>query len=192
MSSASQKSSVKRELLPPSYLPDIHVFMRLIFEAAPFPDLSPMNSPITQSKRRLEDDNEVPSSLRPQKIMKTYAPYQKHETHWYLDGNLLLQVGTTRFKVHRSRLASESEWFQALIDYWDGTTPEGREVPEDARPIADAGDTIGDDPLFFLDAEEGKEVPGAEELAALLTAMYRGMCVFQYYSSPFFHEFREQ
>ena len=138
--------------------------------AAPFPDLSPASSP---KKRKHEDDDDEPAVPR-RKTFRTYAEHQKHETHYYLDGNMLLQIGKTRFKVHRSRLASESSWFQALVDHYNGSTPEGTTVNKEVDDVANEADNVGDDPIFFLDVAEDN-VPTADEFAALLTAMYSGM-----------------
>ncbi|KAF9463193.1 hypothetical protein BDZ94DRAFT_1164397, partial [Collybia nuda] len=46
--------------------------------------------------------------------------YRKHQTHWHLDGNVLVQIKDTRFKLQRSRLARHSEWFKHTFDRIDG------------------------------------------------------------------------
>lgn len=62
-----------------------------------------------------------------------------------------------------------------LVDHYDGSTAEGITVDQDVKDVVNEADNVGDDPLFFLDAVEGEEVPTADEFAALLTAMYSGM-----------------
>lgn len=57
----------------------------------------------------------------PKKRLKTgVAPvsvkYKKHPVHWQLDGNVLVQIGSTRFKLHRSRLARQSNWFRLVFE----------------------------------------------------------------------------
>lgn len=171
MPAASQKASQKRKLIS---LRSQAFQTKVLFsnEAAPFPDLSPASTPKSGSKRKLEEDEPV---VPHKKTFRTYAEHQKHDRHYYLDGNILLQIGKTRFKVHRSRLASESIWFQALVDHYNGTTPAGNTVDKDVEDVVNEADNVGDDPLFFLDAAEGEEVPTADEFAALLTAIYSGM-----------------
>lgn len=92
-----------------------------------------------------------------------------------MDGSLLLQIGNARFKVHRSRLTSESPWFAALIDQRNGLLPE--DTYEDQAEIDQVLSTVenvdGID-LFFLDIE-CSDFPDAEAFSMLLTAMNRGM-----------------
>ncbi|KAF8646895.1 hypothetical protein AX16_007060 [Volvariella volvacea WC 439] len=42
--------------------------------------------------------------------------YIKHPRFWAPDGNVLLQIGITRFRVHQSRIAYHSPWFRKLFD----------------------------------------------------------------------------
>lgn len=119
-------------------------------------------------KRKLEEDVEANTAL-----LKSQKTYTKHETHWNLDGSLLLQIGNTRFKVHKSRLVSESPFFAALIDQRSGVSE--REPYLYQSEIDEALSTVEDVDgieLFFLDL---KEAPSAEEFATLLTAMNQGM-----------------
>lgn len=39
----------------------------------------------------------------------------KHPKHWYAEGNVIVQVEATQFKLHRSRLESHSEYFAQLF-----------------------------------------------------------------------------
>lgn len=45
---------------------------------------------------------------------------RKHDEFWYLDGNIIVQIEGTRFKLHRSRLTLQSEFFEELFDRKDG------------------------------------------------------------------------
>lgn len=134
-------------------------------------------TPPKQSKRKsdeVESEN-TPSQAPPRKSLKTYV---KHETHWILDGNVLLQIGSTRFKLHKSRLASESPWFSNL---WDKHAGIVLVEPNTCQREIDAVDAVlrnvekvDDLDLFFLTFVDG---PNAAQFAKLLTAMQCGMCV---------------
>ncbi|KAH9474361.1 hypothetical protein JR316_0012819 [Psilocybe cubensis] len=122
-------------------------------------------------KRKLNsDDGEQSAAYSPRKNASTYL---KHEMHWLLDGNMLLQIGKTRFKIHRSRLASESRWFQALVELRAGNSPD---IPTEYRNTIDeaikSAQKVGECDLFFLDFEDG---PNANKFAALLSAMQYGI-----------------
>ena len=122
-------------------------------------------------KRKVEEDPDT-DNLPPAKTQKSFT---KHETHWNLDGSLLLQTGNTRFKVHRSRLTSESPWFSALIDKRSGLSCEDtyENDPQIDQVLSTVEDVEGID-LFFLGSESAG-FPGAEAFSILLTAMNRGM-----------------
>lgn len=123
----------------------------------------------TSLKRKL-DHQERDAANSPRKSQKTYV---KDEVHWLLDGNLHLQIGKTRFKVHRSRLASESPWFQALVEQRAGDAPDIPSERQDAIDKAIASvERLGDHDLYFLDFVDG---PNATQFAAMLTAMQYGM-----------------
>lgn len=40
----------------------------------------------------------------------------QHPDHWQLDGNVIVQIKATRFKLQRSRLAKASIWFQNTFE----------------------------------------------------------------------------
>ena len=48
--------------------------------------------------------------------LKTATTFVKHETHWLLDGNILVQIGQVRFQLHRSILVKQSQWFRDMIE----------------------------------------------------------------------------
>jgi len=126
-----------------------------------------------QTKRKHVDD-EQDSNPRP--TAKARQAHTKHPVHWALDGNLLLQFGDTRFKVHRSRLTAESDWFELLIDRRAGTVEDGFEDQKDIDLVIEKMEVIDGLDLFYLDFEDG---PSDGEFADLLTAMNFGMYVQQ-------------
>ena len=48
--------------------------------------------------------------------MKTAAAFVRHEKYWLLDGNVLVQIGQVRFRLHRSTLVQQSKWFRDMIE----------------------------------------------------------------------------
>lgn len=81
--------------------------------------------------------------------------FTKHETHWYLDGSVLVQIKSVQFKLHRSRLNKLSRWFEEQFE-------------------RDANDEQDDDelPIYYLD-ETGITVKDFEVLLdAMDDAMY--------------------
>jgi hypothetical protein len=90
-----------------------------------------------------------------------------------LDGNILIQIGLTRFKLHRSRLASQSPWFEKLFERrslagYPERKKTGEEVDEDSADINDVRieEAEGHD-LYYLDST-GVVV---KDFETLLTAM---------------------
>ncbi|KAF5328361.1 hypothetical protein D9619_013289 [Psilocybe cf. subviscida] len=133
----------------------------------------PMSPPTV--KRKLPEDSH--SGYRTCKSRKKFAPYQKHEKYWYPDGDILLQIADTRFKVRRNRLESESIWFRDLIDYYNGTQKGRSYKPqEDIQLIADAAHRVDGIPLFYLDIVNPAtqfSTPEIDEVSHLLSATYQ-------------------
>lgn len=120
----------------------------------------------------MKDEHEPGTSApQPSKCRKTFV---KHETHWAMDGNLLLQIGDTRFKVFKSRLVSESTWFAALIEQRGGVVPEEPYMDPDVidRVLATVQEMEGLD-LFYLDEENYPK--HLKSFSLFLTAMSNGM-----------------
>ncbi|KAI5893246.1 uncharacterized protein SCHCODRAFT_02538005 [Schizophyllum commune H4-8] len=96
---------------------------------------------------------------------KAKLAFTKHERFWLLDGNVQLQIGHTRFRLHRSRLASQSPWFEALFEKRAGGNPtidlDGPDLDKIVFEDEDGMDII------YLDSAEVK----ADDFTALLTAM---------------------
>ncbi|KAF9552635.1 hypothetical protein CPC08DRAFT_714446 [Agrocybe pediades] len=129
---------------------------------------SPSVSPRNDLKRKLPEDDESPE-MPPQKVQREF---KKHDVHWIPEGNVLLEIGGVRFKLVRSRLASQSVWFKNLFDaHANGIPdppPEVFDTDEIQKVLANSEYSDGL-PLFFLDQDD--EFPSHEEFAALLTAM---------------------
>jgi hypothetical protein len=85
------------------------------------------------------------------------AKHQKHLTHWHLDGNVLVQINKTRFKLQRSRLAQHSEWFSHTFDQIDN----GQELQEWDAEIS----------VLYLDRTK----VAVKDFVALLDAMDNAM-----------------
>ncbi|CAA7263451.1 unnamed protein product [Cyclocybe aegerita] len=130
-------------------------------------------TPISQGKRKHDEVETsagvVEEEASPPKAQKTYV---KNEDHWALDGNLLLQIGDTRFKVHRSRLASESSWFQLLVERAAGRQEDGFEDQDEIDPVVETKEKVDDLDLFYVDCSGG---PSSEQFATLLDAMNTGI-----------------
>ncbi|KAG5634930.1 hypothetical protein H0H81_000306 [Sphagnurus paluster] len=92
-------------------------------------------------------------SYRPRKKQRRAKAdsHQKHAVHWHLDGSVLVQIGKTRFRLHRSALARQSEWFRHTFE-------RGNEAPERALNLVD------NLPLYHLDDLD----VDAEDFAILL------------------------
>jgi hypothetical protein len=96
--------------------------------------------------------------------------YTKHFRFWALDGNILVQIGTIRFRLHRSRLASHSPWFGKLFDKHAGNPLEFDD--EDRADIDDVRvETVEGQNVFLLDSTGVK----LEDFETLLAAMDDGM-----------------
>ncbi len=104
---------------------------------------------------------------------KTRKTFIEDDKNWAADGNLLLQIDDIRFKVHLSRLARESSWFdclnrrragQSTIEYEDWEL-------EQVDSILHEKEEVDGVDLFFLNFGESS----AEEFSALLTAMDSAM-----------------
>ncbi|KAJ7494398.1 hypothetical protein B0H11DRAFT_1717303, partial [Mycena galericulata] len=88
----------------------------------------------------------------------------KHSRFWALDGNVILQFGSMAFRVHRSRLSTQSVWFEKLFE-----RRAGREEPleADEENIKD----IVVENLDGCDAYDLDALVAMSDFEALLTAM---------------------
>ncbi|KAL1727539.1 hypothetical protein EV714DRAFT_217046 [Schizophyllum commune] len=92
--------------------------------------------------------------------------YKKHERFWALDGNVILQLDGTSFKMHRSRLASHSPWFEALFERHAGR---GADLDDDAPKTDGAVVEDGEDGLIIVNLNATGVL--LEDFEELLTAM---------------------
>ena len=113
---------------------------------APPVDGLPSTQPLTPSRR---------------KIAATFK-FVRHERHWLLDGNVLVQIGQVRFRLHRSTLVKQSKWFRDMIE--DPPHASGRYIYVDEG----TGATV-----YVLDSLE----VNVNDFVALLDALDNGMYV---------------
>jgi len=126
-------------------------------------------TPQSQGKRKHADERQVSDPGPIAKVRKTYT---KHPVHWALDGNLLLQLGSTRFRVYRGRLTSESTWFQSLIERSAGILDDGFEDQDEIDMVVQGKDIVDGMDVFDIEFSDG---PTDKAFATLLTAMSTGM-----------------
>ncbi|KAF6750219.1 hypothetical protein DFP72DRAFT_911378 [Ephemerocybe angulata] len=88
------------------------------------------------------------SSLQPSaKPAPPGLPYRKHDRHWNLDGSLIVRIEGVGYKLCRSRIVKESEWFAAILAHQEEVS---RNVLRHER--AENGDSI---PIITLDEVVG-------------------------------------
>ncbi|KAF8226962.1 hypothetical protein L208DRAFT_337193 [Tricholoma matsutake] len=97
------------------------------------------STPKSSVKRKQEASPDT--SSKRVKSAPAQPAYTKHPRFWALDGNILIQIGSTRFKLHRSRLTSQSPWFEKLFEWRQGQMLEMQTGGvEDHDDIADIND----------------------------------------------------
>ncbi|KAK0504449.1 hypothetical protein EDD18DRAFT_1133834 [Armillaria luteobubalina] len=156
---SSQRSPTKAPLTP---LP------RDIISICSTPASTPKNHSQTNgSQKRKQDDNDrsFTASEQPAKRHKIKAARRptshKHHDHWELDGNVVIRIKKTLFRVHRG-VAKHSKWLSKRLE----EEPDGFD---------------GKDPVF--DVEEDKKVT-VKDFEALLDAMDTAITYF--YNPPNF------
>ncbi|KAJ6467518.1 hypothetical protein C8R47DRAFT_1201126 [Mycena vitilis] len=103
----------------------------------------------------------APSSKRAKTASQSFA---KHSRFWALDGNVILHFGAVAFKLHRSRLSTQSVWFEKLFE-----KRAGREEPlEDDE--TDIDEVVVED-QDGVDVYELEFLADMEDFEALLTVM---------------------
>ncbi|KAF7335755.1 hypothetical protein MVEN_02231200 [Mycena venus] len=130
--------------------------------------------PEDSSKRKLDSPDE-PDAFSNKRIKTTSQPFAKHSRFWALDGNVILQFGSVAFKLHRSRLSTQSVWFEKLFE-----RRAGREEPleDDEKDIEEV---VVED-LDGLDSYHLDVVGPMEDFEALLNAMEDAIDF--YYNAP--------
>ncbi|KAL1747241.1 hypothetical protein HDZ31DRAFT_61437 [Schizophyllum fasciatum] len=111
---------------------------------------------------------------------KARPSYTRHERFWLLDGNVVLQIGQTRFRLHRSRLASQSPWFEALFEKHAGREPNADHGGQDLDKVTvEEDEGVG---VFHLG--EDNVLVSLSDFVELLKAMDEAIAF--RYSSPGF------
>ncbi|KAJ7737819.1 hypothetical protein DFH07DRAFT_841914 [Mycena maculata] len=129
-------------------------------------------SPDASQKRKLDPAESPDQSSK--RVKSASQAFARHSRFWALDGNVILQFGSVAFKVHRSRLATQSVWFEKLFE-----RRAGREEPleEDEENIKDVGaEEVEGCDVFQLEA-----LGNMSDFEALLTAMEDSI---QFYYDP--------
>lgn len=90
--------------------------------APPFSNTSPGTKPSVkaQGKRKADPAPAASPPAKRNKARPMHVHPRKHDEFWYLDGNIIVQIQDTRFRLHRSRLTLQSEFFEELFDRKDG------------------------------------------------------------------------
>jgi len=131
------------------------------------PDLE--DSPNSGKRKREEEEPDLSNDKGSKRLQPSYT---KHSKFWSLDGNTLLQIDSTRYKVQRSRLASQSTWFEKLFEQRSGKeAAEGDEDKEDINDVLLMVDCVDGLDLFHLNSTGVTR----DDFDALLTAMDDGM-----------------
>ncbi|KAJ7609243.1 hypothetical protein DFH06DRAFT_1017343 [Mycena polygramma] len=121
-------------------------------------------TPVSSFKRSLDSTEPAPDFSSSKRAKTASQSFSKHSRFWALDGNVVLQFGAVAFKLHRSRLSTQSVWFEKLFE-----KRAGREEPleEDEKDIENVvvEDMDGTD-IYHLDS-----LGTVEDFEALLTAM---------------------
>jgi hypothetical protein len=86
-----------------------------------FPPLSPLSDPDPESKslikRRIDATSQTDVIDEPvAKRAKTVSTASIHPVFWNLDGNIIVEIEQTRFKLHRSWLVKHSTFFRNVFD----------------------------------------------------------------------------
>ncbi|KAG2002205.1 hypothetical protein CC2G_004416 [Coprinopsis cinerea AmutBmut pab1-1] len=108
-----------------------------------------------------------PAPKRPRPSV-TYVPaaigrYTRSETHWYLDGSLLVQLEKTRFKLHRSRMVKVSGWVRYLLGDVDERLFVKREMKEKHLGVDGEEVVVKMDGLGFSVGEFGEMLDALDE-----------------------------
>ncbi|KAK0202207.1 hypothetical protein DFS33DRAFT_1353142 [Desarmillaria ectypa] len=131
------------------------------------PATPPKNPNKSGSQKRKQDDGDcsITVSEQPAKKVKVKAARRptthKHRVHWELDGNVVIKIKRTLFRLHRS-VAKHSEWLSKRFE----EEPDGFE---------------GKDPIYDIGEEDGVT---AKDFEVLLDAM--GDAITYFYKPPDF------
>jgi len=123
------------------------------------------SQPSSTAKRKLPNIQSSQTTEPDSKRAKpTPLQFKKHPEFWHLDGNTLIQIDGTRFKLHRSWLSNYSTFF---ADFFNGTGCMARNKELVSVEESDDGEVV-----FRI---SGTTV---EDFETLLSAIYNSMYVF--------------
>ncbi|KAJ7656661.1 hypothetical protein B0H17DRAFT_1146097 [Mycena rosella] len=95
----------------------------------------------------------------------------KHQTFWFADGSVFIQLDVMRFRLHKSRLANTSLFFEELFHEreasWDTAFTEITLESGDAVQVSVAVEEVVGMDLYFLD-DIGVSLPDFEVLIGVL------------------------
>ncbi|SJL08011.1 uncharacterized protein ARMOST_11370 [Armillaria ostoyae] len=148
--SQSQRAPIKVPLTPSP--PDI---ISISSSPASTPQsCSQTKMPGSQKRKQDDGDRSITAAEKPAKRPKIKAARRfptthKHQVHWELDGNVVIRIKKTLFRVHRG-VAKHSEWlsqrFEEEADGFEGKDPvfnikeEDRVTVKDFEALLDAMD----------------------------------------------------
>ncbi|KAF7337223.1 hypothetical protein MSAN_02274700 [Mycena sanguinolenta] len=112
------QSGIKREGTPT--LSPAHSIIDLCDDSPPLQSRShsveeSISTPTKRKHAPLSPDTASPPAKRSKKLSAA-APAHKHEDHWALDGNIIIQIQDVKYKLQKSHLAKHSPWFCGLFD----------------------------------------------------------------------------
>ncbi|KAI0943729.1 hypothetical protein AcW1_002820 [Taiwanofungus camphoratus] len=115
----------------------------------------------------------VPSASAPatstRKSKRASLRTSRHPTFWHLDGSVVLQVHKTLFKLHRSRLVQQSEYFAALFSGTRrGQATDEEDLEGETNGIVQ-GEIIDSCPVYKI------TTVSVEDFVSLLTALDSGI-----------------
>ncbi|KAJ7609242.1 hypothetical protein DFH06DRAFT_1065739 [Mycena polygramma] len=123
-----------------------------------------LSSPALSPKRSLDSTEPAPDSSSSKRVKVASQSFAKHSRFWALDGNVILRFDSVAFKLHRSRLSTQSVWFEKLFE-----KRAGREEPlEDDE--TDIDDVVVED-HDGIDVYDLEFLGDMEDFEALLTVM---------------------
>jgi hypothetical protein len=84
-------------------------------------------------------------STKPPKSENPAPMAKPHPDFWYSDGSVILEVGNTKFKLHRSILQRHSAYFSSLFQKEAAYLEVEKGIPDVAIPVYRVRETTADD-----------------------------------------------
>lgn len=104
--------------------------------------------------------------------------FDQHPVFWFADGDIILQSGRVRFKLHCNVLRAFLPWFKRASHWIDccDTACSHLQAMEGVfpEPIIQVASVDGV-PLLHIDADKTASVPSAAEFALLLDVLHYGV-----------------